>query len=266
MNEFIYVDFDTMGTTATVTMGVEHSWRAASLRAQMEEVCRWFDHNYSTYQPDSTLQKLRAADRERSSWPQPFQQLAKEGSSWELATAGHFTMTGPTGQWDPTGLVKAKAIESLAILLHAQGITEFSVNIGGDIRFSDHLDSSALSRVAINRPVSVAAGASAPLMVLDLAQSPYRAIATSGSAERGEHIWTTSSEINQATVVARDIETADVWATALVSGGEDALQRFIGQGVGEALVLTRDQRMIITTGISPLIAESPVPHELQKAC
>lgn len=266
MSNFIHTTFDTMGTTAIVTMGAEHSWKIGSLRSQMEDLCEWFDQNYSTYRPDSNLRTLRDSGAERSSWPKHFQQLAHEGTKWESVTAGYFTMTSPSHQWDPTGLVKAKAIESLAILLHAQGVTEFSVNIGGDIRLSDQLASSDLSRVAINRPVSVATGESAPLMVLDLAQSPHRAVATSGSAERGEHIWTSSYEITQATVVANDIESADVWATALVAGGNDALQRFINQGVGEAIALTPDQRMIITAGVSQLIAEPSLPHALPQAC
>lgn len=267
MSTLIHVTFDTMGTTAIVTMGSEHYWRAESLRRQMEEVCAWFDESYSTYRTDSTLNKLRTSSKQRSSWPSHFQQMADEGNRWESETDGYFTMSAPSGLWDPTGLVKAKAIESLAILLQAQGVTEFSVNIGGDICLSAHLSYSDLSRVAISQPVSIAEKEASPLMVLDLAQGTHRAVATSGSTERGEHIWATSrSEVLQATVVASDIESADVWATALVSGGTAALERFIDHGVGEALVITSDQRMIVTPGVSPLIAQAPLPYTLPHAC
>ena len=263
MNTVIHTTFDTMGTTAIVTMGSEHAWRAASLRSQMVDVCSWFDQTYSTYQADSTVQKLRGSGIERSSWPIHVQDMAAEGEKWEFATSGYFTMTSPSGQWDPTGLVKAKSIESLAILLQAQGITEFSVNIGGDIAYSDFLSSSELSRVAISRPTSIATAAPAPLMVLDLARGSHRAVATSGTAERGEHIWSTSDTgVAQATVVADNIALADIWATALVAGGSDALELFIDQKVGEAIVMTRDHHMIITAGISTLLAETATHHEL----
>ena len=263
MSNLIQITFDTMGTTALVTMGSEHAWKAQSLRSQLLDVCSWFDQSYSTYRTDSDLQLLRASGSETPFWPAHFQKLAEEGRKWEAITAGHFTMTTPAGEWDPTGLVKAKAIDALAIMLHAQGIGEFSVNIGGDIGFSDYLNSSELSRVAISRPVSVAEGPTAPLMVWDLASSSHRAVATSGTAERGDHIWSDSSaHVTQATVAAKDISTADVWATALVSGETDALERFIDQGAGDAVVITRDGHMIITEGVSPLIANPQTTHEL----
>ena len=54
------------------------------------------------------------------------------------------------------------------------------------------------------------------------------ACATSGSAERGDHIWTigaTSAVFAQATVLADDIVTADALATAIIAGGKAALDR-----------------------------------------
>ncbi len=55
------------------------------------------------------------------------------------------------------------------------------------------------------------------------------AIATSGTAERGEHVWPTSGSTKgdpfvQVTAAAPDIVTADVLATAILSGGAWTLQ------------------------------------------
>jgi len=50
-----------------------------------------------------------------------------------------------------------------------------------------------------------------------------------GTAERGEHIWNPkhasafANEVSQVPVVAKDIVTADVWATALFASGSSAL-------------------------------------------
>ena len=56
------------------------------------------------------------------------------------------------------------------------------------------------------------------------------AVATSGSAERGDHIWTQPgagpSPFVQVSVAAGDILTADVLATAIVAGGRPALDEF----------------------------------------
>jgi len=52
------------------------------------------------------------------------------------------------------------------------------------------------------------------------------AVATSGVQERGEHVWRMASEstFTQVTVAAADIETDDVLATAILSGGIATLQ------------------------------------------
>ena len=61
-------------------------------------------------------------------------------------------------------------------------------------------------------------------MVVELNGTELRAVATSGSSERGEHIWRKSNEFKQATVIAKDLVTADVWATALIAGGKKAME------------------------------------------
>jgi thiamine biosynthesis lipoprotein len=56
----------------------------------------------------------------------------------------------------------------------------------------------------------------------------FPAMATSGSVERGEHIWLrpeTTKDFVQATVIAQDIITADVLATAIISGGQASLDQ-----------------------------------------
>lgn len=52
-----------------------------------------------------------------------------------------------------------------------------------------------------------------------------RALATSGTAERGEHVWRigANSTFHQVSVVASDIVTADVLATAILAGGPGTL-------------------------------------------
>ena len=60
------------------------------------------------------------------------------------------------------------------------------------------------------------------------------AVATSGIQERGEHVWRMVSDttFTQVTVAAADIETADVLATAILSGGIATLQ-LVPEGVSD---------------------------------
>lgn len=261
MNDFLHFDFDTMGTTAIITMEANHDWRVKSLTDKVEDICSYFDQRYSTYREDSVLSLLRKGQSHPATWPADFQQLIAAGDNYEAATGGHFTLTRPTGEWDPTGLVKAKAIDSVSIFLEAQGIRRFSVNIGGDIVLGPEVSPSDLSRIAITPPVALRDGVQAPALVLDLAFSQYTATATSGTTERGDHIWSPVSSGDapiQATVVASDIVTADTWATALVAGGQDALDRFLASGDGEAVIFSSRTQMVITPGLSALLA---TPHE-----
>jgi thiamine biosynthesis lipoprotein len=69
-----------------------------------------------------------------------------------------------------------------------------------------------------------------------------RAVATSGSAERGDHIWTRfgSTDVRQATVIADDIVTADVLATAIVAAGPSGLDDVTARFDIDALVVTTE--------------------------
>ena len=258
MSEFITFDFDTMGTVAIITMASNNDWRLKTLCEQVEDICSHFDGRFSTYREDSTLSMLRREGPEMSSWPQDFQDLITAGENFEAATGGYFSLRAPDGTWDPTGLVKARAIDAVSIFLEAQGIKRFSVNIGGDIALGPEMSRSDLSRIAVGRPLSITAGAQTPAIVVELANSPFRALATSGTTERGDHIWrspNTGDMPLQASVIARDIITADTWATALVSGGGDALERFVASGIGEAIVFNHSDQMVITPGIASLISQ-----------
>jgi thiamine biosynthesis lipoprotein len=55
---------------------------------------------------------------------------------------------------------------------------------------------------------------------------PFRALATSGTAQHGEHIWNPAtgrreSAFMQASVIGTDLVECDAWATAIVAGGAD---------------------------------------------
>jgi FAD:protein FMN transferase len=105
-------------------------------------------------------------------------------------------------------------------------------------------------------------------------QQPRRAIATSGSAERGDHIWTAAgrSPFVQATVVADDIVTADVLATAIIAGGERMLRTACDRWPIDVLVVDRAGGLSATPGFRAALAEpesqpesEPEPQPQQQA-
>ena len=76
----------------------------------------------------------------------------------------------------------------------------------------------------------------------------HTALATSGSAERGEHIWRLGGGAGfvQVTVAAADIVTADVLATAIVSGGTPTLNLATDNWDVAVLAIRADGSMLAT--------------------
>ncbi len=84
------------------------------------------------------------------------------------------------------------------------------------------------------------------------------ALATSGSAERGDHIWTVGirrgaagarPEFAQVSVAASDIVTADVLATAIVAGGRATLDSVTSRWDVDVLAVAHDGALLATAGI-----------------
>ena len=115
-------------------------------------------------------------------------------------------------------------------------------------------------KIGISQPVTIALGDPGMVTVVDLASTEYRAMATSGSAERGEHIWNPkagkapANELLQVSVVARDLVTADVWATAAFAEGPDCLKHLERIDGVEAIIVLPDGGIDGTSGFAKLLA------------
>jgi thiamine biosynthesis lipoprotein len=118
-----------------------------------------------------------------------------------------------------------------------------------------------LNRVGLSNLKSIAEKGASVNMILDLAGTGFRSVATSGSSERGQHIWgkenTGPSEYLQATVVASDLVTADIWATAMISGGASALALFektVSQEQAVAVTTSFEGKISSTAGFAKVLA------------
>jgi thiamine biosynthesis lipoprotein len=87
-------------------------------------------------------------------------------------------------------------------------------------------------------------------------------MATSGSAERGAHIWNPKAggrepakEFVQVSVIARDLVTADIWATAAFAEGERAVEHLNRIDDVEALFIYADGELAATNGFVNLFAK-----------
>lgn len=232
-----------MGTVASiVATGSIPSEVARSIR----DICAEFDERFSLYRPDSELSLVNAGQLALADASAQLRDAYAQAKRWERDTDGWFTPERPDGALDLNGIVKALAIRACVDVLAAAGIAAGHVGIGGDgeawgdpaepwtagVVHPDHRD----------RVVSptVLAG-------------ERRALATSGSAERGDHIWSRAGESPsglQVSVRAADIVTADVLATALVAAGVEYAETVLARWPVDLLIVTGPDSMLASPGWS----------------
>jgi thiamine biosynthesis lipoprotein len=155
--------------------------------------------------------------------------VLQECEQWTARTGGWFSAY-PAGVLDPSGYVKGWAIQRASDLLAAAGSTAHSVNGGGDVR--------TVGSAAPGQPwrVGIADPNRAGRLITVIAGSDC-AVATSGVAERGQHILDPHtarapvSDIVSLTVTGRDLIECDVLATAAFAMGE-AAQDWLGNWAG----------------------------------
>jgi thiamine biosynthesis lipoprotein len=167
--------------------------------------------------------------------------------------ASRIRKTGPL-QLDFSSIAKGYAVDQLAALLNARGISDYMVEIGGEIRVLGVNPRGDAWRIAIERPV---AGGGAPLAILALSDA---GIATSGSYRnffevagvRYAHTldprtgWPVQHELVSVTVVHPQVGIADAWATALtVLGPERALQIATRQNLAAYLVVGSGTELVV---------------------
>ena len=238
-----------MGTVLSIRFGrtVDPAAREAARDAVTRVFGRW-DARFSLYRDDSELSRINRGELRLTQASPALRDCYALALDWRDRTDGVFTPHRADGVLDLSGVVKALAIDEAGGTLHALGLGDWSLNAGGDVLVAGD-QAPGLDWVAgIVDPEDRAR----TLAVVPLAL-PLRAVATSGSAERGDHIWSSgsggASAYRQVSVLARDIVTADVLATAIIAGGEATLNRSTETWPVEVLVVLRDGSLLATPGL-----------------
>ncbi|OMH37227.1 thiamine biosynthesis protein [Tersicoccus sp. Bi-70] len=177
------------------------------------------DAVFSLWRPDSELSRIRRGELAHAAdtWLAEVRSLTERTAA---ATGGLFTtdLTGPDGTrgWDPTGIVKGWAVERAAAHLRGVPGIAFSINAGGDLVCGRGPAASLVDphwRIGVEKPGTPGAFAT----VVTVTEG---ALATSGTAARGDHITDPRTGAPAAggptsvTVVGPDLTWVDVWATA----------------------------------------------------
>ncbi|TXK19909.1 FAD:protein FMN transferase [Homoserinibacter sp. GY 40078] len=202
-----------MGTEASLSMDAADDELAARVAAVLARA----DARFSLYRDDSELSRIAHGELDLVDASVPMREAYERAITWRSLTGHAFTPHRPDGVLDLSGIVKATAMEDAAdVLDDATG--EWLLGVGGDLLWAAGMR----PRLGVVDPTD-----RDRLLATIRPSAGRRALATSGSAERGDHIWrrhdVPAPVFTQATVAADDIVTADVLATAIIAGGEATL-------------------------------------------
>ena len=222
--------FETMGTMVSIRIADaeigEHTTddSAISVINEIEHEFARLNERFSLYLDQSEISQIASGALSPADSSEEMREEYARALHWREQTDGAFTPHRPDGVIDLSGTIKAVAIDAASQMLHGAGFVNFSVNVGGDLITAGNQGSDELGWITgIVDPAD-----RGTVMAAVRLTDEFPAMATSGSVERGEHIWLrpeTTKEFIQATVIAQDIITADVLATAIIAGGHTALDQ-----------------------------------------
>jgi len=218
VSEFVRTSFPVMGTVASIVIAIadEADARLAHLaidsaRSSLEAD----DARFSHYREDSDISRWCAGSSVSPDAVAEIDAVLRQCASLREESGGAFRVNHPvTGALDTAGYVKGYAIDKAASRMRDLGIRDFVLNVGGDSMNAGRANAERPWRVAIAHP-TLAHG------ILEIVDAEDLAVATSGTAERGEHIWRmTDDRPLSFTVIGPDIAVADVYATIGFAMGE----------------------------------------------
>ncbi|MFG2880900.1 FAD:protein FMN transferase [Streptomyces sp. NPDC048297] len=201
------------------------------------------DALFSTYREDSEVSRLARGELTADRCAPEVAEVLALAAEAERVSEGWFSPRY-RGPLDPTGIVKGWSAERAARLLASvDGVCGVSVNGGGDVQLLGAPEPRRPWRVGVSDPLRPGGLAA----VVSTAGVTELSVATSGTAERGDHIvdprtgWPAVTDLVAVTVVGPRLTWVDCWATAAFAMGSRA-------GLGWLESLPDVEALLITAG------------------
>jgi thiamine biosynthesis lipoprotein len=206
------------------------------------EQLRDVDRVFSTYQPDSYISRLGAGTIALADCPDEVHEVLALAERAKAESHGAFDVrrVGADGVpvLDTDGVVKGWAVQRASVFLTELPDTDFCLSAGGDMVCHVADPERAAWRIGIEDPHD----ARNLVATVDVR---HGAVATSGIAHRGSHIvdartGAAPAGLASVTVLADDLTTADIDATAAYAMGPDALPWLRGRPGRRGVVVRAD--------------------------
>jgi FAD:protein FMN transferase len=235
-----------MGTMASVH--VHDQVDPAAVDAAVDEMWSELDRLeqiFSTFVPSSEISRINRGELHLlDASPEVIEVV--DACTWlEHASDGAFRARRPgDAVIDPAGFVKGWAAELAAKCLDRAALRNWYLCVGGDIQTRGTAGDGTAWRVAISDPNS-----DDPRAIRAMVEVVGDAVATSGTAARGRHLWDgrtghPAEALASMTVVGPHLTWADAFATAAFVMGLDGVDWVAKFGGYRALAITLDGELI----------------------
>ena len=200
------------GTTYSIKIAENRSY--SFLDTQIKAELNRIDYVFSTYKPTSEISLINE-DPNRV-WSDEFRNLFNLSNEISNLSEGAFSPNDANG-FDFSAIGKGYAIDKIAELMEKNGVNNYFIEIGGEIRakglkFSDEWI------FGIEKPTN---SKKSPYIAFNV-PSKGISIATSGEYREPNHIWGKGPrDLISVTVASSDAASADAWATALYVLGKE---------------------------------------------
>lgn len=215
---------------------------------------RKIDQKFSTYKKNSEISQINKGEIKKNNFSPEMKLILDLADQTKMDTNGFFDSFNPIIKLiDPSGIVKGWAINEAAIKLKKLGVKNFYIAAGGDIQVSGRNSQNKSWKVGIKNPFS-------PLEIIKVIEVETEGVATSGTYERGTHIYNpiskqSANEIASLTVIAPNIYEADRFATAAFAMGEEGINFIEKLPMCEGYMIGYNKIATMTTGFARFVVQ-----------
>lgn len=211
---------------------------------QTFDYLRYVDEQYSPFKVTSEVAKYNRGEKVSKEMAQ----ILRQAQDLKNMTGGYFDIKKPNGKIDPSGIVKGWAIKNAADILRKKGYKKFFVDVAGDAEIVGKNWKWGI-RNPFNKKEIV--------KVLNLSNL---GIATSGTYERGQHIYnpvtkkTEITDIVSLTVIGPNVYEADKLSTPAFAMGKEGINWIERQEGFEGYMIDKDGIATITSGFEKYVS------------
>jgi thiamine biosynthesis lipoprotein len=235
-----------MGTVASVHVHdrAERAVIDEAIAAMWAELDRLEDV-FSTFRPTSEISRINRGEQHLLDASRDVIEVVDACTWLEHASNGAFRARRPGDKIvDPAGFVKGWAAEGASKHLDRAGLRQWYLSVGGDIQTRGTAHDGSPWHVAIADPNS-----EDPLAIRAIVEVKGEAVATSGTAARGRHLWDgrtgrPADELASMTVVGPHLTWADAFATAAFVMGNEGVDWVTNFDGYRALAITTEGEVV----------------------